>query len=280
VIARTPNTVTSRAAAGPKAILPAAMDASAARWRQRPDHAAASGRCRRISSQVDQDGVGIGQRHVAVLQHRDFAEGVHAQERLFFVFAVFQVDRDVLMRQFSRFRNRCARWVWPESGMPYSFMMTPWLVDEASIGAHRPDKPDKTGIRVHLKCTIGHDRSQRHQPEPPDHLRRRRRGRLADGCRQRLGLAKSMVSKHMQLLEQEIGVGLLLRSTRKLSLTEAGRDFYEASRQLLQSAEQAIEQARTGRHSPQGTLRVASPIDYGVLVVAPLLSALRANIRR
>jgi len=93
----------------------------------------------------------------------------------------------------------------------------------------------------------------------------------------RLGLAKSMVSKHVQLLEQEIGVGLLQRSTRKLNLTEAGREFYEACRQLLQSAEQAIEQARTGRHSPRGTLRVASPIDYGVIVVAPLLSALRAR---
>jgi DNA-binding transcriptional LysR family regulator len=93
----------------------------------------------------------------------------------------------------------------------------------------------------------------------------------------RLGLAKSMVSKHMQLLEAEIGVGLLLRSTRKLSLTEPGRAFYEASRQLLRSAEQAIEQARTGRDIPQGTLRVASPIDYGVIVVAPVLAQLRVR---
>jgi DNA-binding transcriptional LysR family regulator len=94
---------------------------------------------------------------------------------------------------------------------------------------------------------------------------------------ERLGLAKSMVSKHMQLLEAEIGVGLLLRSTRKLSLTEPGRAFYEASRQLLRSAEQAIEQARTGRDIPQGTLRVASPIDYGVMVVAPVLAQLRVR---
>ena len=92
---------------------------------------------------------------------------------------------------------------------------------------------------------------------------------------ERLGLAKSMVSKHMQLLEAEVGVGLLLRSTRKLSLTESGRAFYEASRQLLQQAEQAVEQARDGRVVPQGTLRVAAPIDYGVMVVAPVLSALR-----
>jgi DNA-binding transcriptional LysR family regulator len=91
----------------------------------------------------------------------------------------------------------------------------------------------------------------------------------------RLGLAKSMVSKHMQLLEQEIGVSLLLRSTRKLSLTEAGRTFYEASRQLLQAAEQAIEQARSGRDVPQGTLRVAAPVDYGLMVVSPVLSQLR-----
>jgi DNA-binding transcriptional LysR family regulator len=94
---------------------------------------------------------------------------------------------------------------------------------------------------------------------------------------ERLGLAKSMVSKHMQLLEQEIGVALLLRSTRKLSLTEAGRLFYAASRELLQSAEQAIEQARSGRSVPQGTLRVAAPIDYGVMVVAPVLAQLRVR---
>lgn len=92
---------------------------------------------------------------------------------------------------------------------------------------------------------------------------------------ERLGLAKSMVSKHMQLLEVEVGVSLLVRSTRKLGLTEAGRAFYEASRQLLQSAEQAIQQARTGSDTPQGTLRVAAPIDYGVMVVAPVLSQLR-----
>lgn len=94
---------------------------------------------------------------------------------------------------------------------------------------------------------------------------------------ERLGLAKSMVSKHMQLLEREIGVGLLLRSTRRLSLTEAGQSFYASSRQLLQAAEQAVEQARSGRDMLQGTLRIASPIDYGVIVVSPVLAQLRAR---
>lgn len=93
----------------------------------------------------------------------------------------------------------------------------------------------------------------------------------------RLGLAKSMVSKHMQLLEAEVGVALLVRSTRTLRLTDTGRAFYEASRQVLQAAGSAIEQARSGRDSVQGRLRVAAPVDYGVMVVAPLLSALRAR---
>lgn len=93
----------------------------------------------------------------------------------------------------------------------------------------------------------------------------------------RLGLAKSMVSKHLQLLEAEVGVALLVRSTRSLRLTEAGRAFYDASRQVLQAAGAAIEQARSGRDSVQGKLRVAAPVDYGVMVVAPLLSSLRAR---
>jgi DNA-binding transcriptional LysR family regulator len=93
----------------------------------------------------------------------------------------------------------------------------------------------------------------------------------------RLGLAKSMVSKHMQLLEAEVGVALLVRSTRTLRLTEAGRAFYDASRQVLQAAEEAIEGARSGRDSVQGKLRVAAPVDYGVMVVAPLLSSLRVR---
>lgn len=93
----------------------------------------------------------------------------------------------------------------------------------------------------------------------------------------KLGLAKTMVSRHMQLLESELGVALLVRSTRKVSLTEAGQRFYEASQELLASAEAAIEAARAGNATPYGRLRVTAPHDYGVQVVAPVLNRLRQS---
>jgi len=95
------------------------------------------------------------------------------------------------------------------------------------------------------------------------------------GAAEKLGLAKTMVSKHMQLLEAELGVALLARSTRKTCLTEAGRTFYAASRELLQAAEAAIECVRCDSGAAHGKLRVTAPNDYGVQVVAPVLTALR-----
>jgi DNA-binding transcriptional LysR family regulator len=91
----------------------------------------------------------------------------------------------------------------------------------------------------------------------------------------RLGLAKTMVSTHMQRLEAEVGASLLVRTTRRLGVTEAGRAFYEASVKILRAAEEALN-AVSGEASPvRGTLRVSSPIDYGALVVAPALVELR-----
>ena len=87
----------------------------------------------------------------------------------------------------------------------------------------------------------------------------------------RLGLAKTMVSKHMQLLEAELGVNLLVRSTRRLNLTEAGRVFYAACVEILNRTDEAILIARNGLEAPTGTLRVAAAIDYGAMVVAPVL---------
>ncbi|WP_168790677.1 LysR family transcriptional regulator [Paraburkholderia aromaticivorans] len=91
----------------------------------------------------------------------------------------------------------------------------------------------------------------------------------------RLGLAKTMVSTHMQRLEAEVGASLLVRTTRRLGLTEPGRAFYDASVKILRATEDALS-AIGGETAPvRGTLRVSSPIDYGSLAVAPVLVELR-----
>jgi DNA-binding transcriptional LysR family regulator len=91
----------------------------------------------------------------------------------------------------------------------------------------------------------------------------------------RLGIAKTMVSTHMQRLEAEVGASLLVRTTRRVSVTEAGKAFYEASRLILSIADAALQAVEQGGTVLRGTLRVATPVDYGTIVVAPVLVALR-----
>lgn len=90
----------------------------------------------------------------------------------------------------------------------------------------------------------------------------------------RLGLAKTMVSTHMQKLEAEIGSNLLVRTTRRLHLTEAGTQFYEACQKILQDTENAIAQANTNTGQLRGKLRISTSIDYGASVIAPLAAEL------
>ncbi|WP_144152306.1 LysR family transcriptional regulator [Paraburkholderia sp. BCC1885] len=92
---------------------------------------------------------------------------------------------------------------------------------------------------------------------------------------ERLGIAKTMVSTHMQRLEAEVGASLLVRTTRRVSVTEAGNAFYEACRHMLSIADEALQLVEQGSGSLRGTLRVATPVDYGAIVVAPVLVALR-----
>ena len=99
-------------------------------------------------------------------------------------------------------------------------------------------------------------------------------GSLSAAAR-RLGLAKTMVSAHIQRLEAEVGASLLLRTTRRQSLTDAGEAFYEAARRIVLDAQEAISAAGQESAEPRGTLRVAAPNDYAASVVAPVAVQLR-----
>lgn len=75
----------------------------------------------------------------------------------------------------------------------------------------------------------------------------------------RLGVAKSAISKHISLLEQHVGVRLLNRTTRSLSLTEVGESYYQSCVRIVEIADEARRQAGSLQEEPIGTLRVACP---------------------
>ncbi|CCE12053.1 Transcriptional regulatory protein [Bradyrhizobium sp. STM 3843] len=92
----------------------------------------------------------------------------------------------------------------------------------------------------------------------------------------RLNMSTTMVSNHVQALEDRLGVRLLNRTTRKVSLTEIGKAYYERSAQILAELEQADDIAGALQATPRGTLRVHSAthmVPFIAPVVTRLLSA-------
>jgi DNA-binding transcriptional LysR family regulator len=88
-----------------------------------------------------------------------------------------------------------------------------------------------------------------------------------------LGLTQPSVSRILSALEKRLGVQLLLRTTRQVTLTEAGAAFLDRARQIQADLDEA-EHAARGVDSLQGTVRLAVPILYGTVRVIPHLSAL------
>lgn len=87
-----------------------------------------------------------------------------------------------------------------------------------------------------------------------------------------LRVPKSSVSRSVTLLEEELGVRLLQRSTRKVQLTEAGRVFYDRASQALAGLEDAEAAVSDLQSSLRGTVRITAPSDAGVWIVAPIVT--------
>ena len=88
-----------------------------------------------------------------------------------------------------------------------------------------------------------------------------------------LGLSQTMVTKHVAALEERLGVRLLHRTTRRLSLTEAGRNFLDSCLRLLPEIEEAERAVSADRLESRGLLRLNVPVSFGTRHVAPLLGA-------
>ena len=87
-----------------------------------------------------------------------------------------------------------------------------------------------------------------------------------------LGLSQTMVTKHIAALEARLGIKLFHRSTRRLSITEAGRSYLETSERILADLEAAEAAVAADRVEPRGLLRLNAPVAFGTRQIAPLLS--------
>lgn len=91
----------------------------------------------------------------------------------------------------------------------------------------------------------------------------------------RLGLSRAVVSYHLKKLEQQNEVKLLNRSTRAISLTEAGHTYYQSCRVITEQALLAQQQMETLKNEPQGLIRITCPVNAGLQLVVPALNEFR-----
>ena len=87
-----------------------------------------------------------------------------------------------------------------------------------------------------------------------------------------LGVSRAVVSKYLSRLESRLGARLLHRTTRRLSLTEAGAALFEASRGALERIDEAQEAVAQLQSAPRGRLRVSAPMSFGILHLGPAIA--------
>jgi DNA-binding transcriptional LysR family regulator len=90
------------------------------------------------------------------------------------------------------------------------------------------------------------------------------------GAADTLDTSKAAVSRHVNDLEQRLGVRLLNRTTRKLSLTDDGLNFLPQCKDILAAIDQAETQLSAQRAEASGMLRVSAPVTFGILHLATL----------
>ena len=89
---------------------------------------------------------------------------------------------------------------------------------------------------------------------------------------ERFEISSAMVGKHIRSLETRLATRLLTRTTRRQSLTEVGRQYYEQCRRILADVKDAESLAEAMTATPRGVLKVTVPLTYGVEVFAPTMT--------
>lgn len=92
------------------------------------------------------------------------------------------------------------------------------------------------------------------------------------GAARQLRISKGAVSQQVQKLEDRLGVRLLNRTTRRLSLTDEGRAFYDHCRRILDEARDAVDALDSLGTGPRGRLRVNAPMSFGIMHLGPAVA--------
>lgn len=84
--------------------------------------------------------------------------------------------------------------------------------------------------------------------------------------------SQATISKKVAALEAKLGVKLLTRSSRDLSLTQVGAEYYEKCVAIISELDEAEAKARSQLASPKGVIRITAPVVFGRLVLAPIMA--------
>ena len=87
-----------------------------------------------------------------------------------------------------------------------------------------------------------------------------------------MGMSPQMVAKHVVFLEDRLGTALIHRTTRRQSLTDVGRAYYDRCKHLLLEVDAAESVAQEMRSKPKGVLRVNAPLTFGAFSLAPFVT--------
>lgn len=96
---------------------------------------------------------------------------------------------------------------------------------------------------------------------------------------ERFHISRPMVSKHVDHLEEHLGVRLLHRTTRRLTLTEPGREYFDRCNSILSDLDEAEASAANLNQTPRGTLRITMPISFSVRHMGRLISSYMEKYR-
>ena len=92
-----------------------------------------------------------------------------------------------------------------------------------------------------------------------------------------LGISHTIVSRQVRQLEEHLGAQLLNRTTRRFALTDAGREYYESTREVLDLLDEADRNVGHHQAEPTGTLRINAPMAFGTIEVAQWLPGFMAK---